>query len=81
LGCLEEILGLVVGEVASFGCYIALLIGFCDAEAGDPALQSCAVTRLPKDVCNTRIYIALLVAVYPEWARIILYQLPFTEIG
>jgi hypothetical protein len=46
LGCLEEILGLVVGEVASFGCYVSLLIGFCDAEAGDPALQSCAVTRL-----------------------------------
>ena len=72
---------MVVGEVASFGCYVSLLIGFCDPQAGDPALQSCAVTRLPKDVCNTRIYIALLVPVDPEWARIILYQLPLSEIG
>jgi len=81
LGSLEEILGLVVGEVATLGCYVALLGGFSLAEAGDPTLQSCAVACLPKDVCNTTIYIALLVPVDPEWARIILYQLPLSEIG
>jgi hypothetical protein len=46
LGGFEEILGLVVGHVATISGNVALLGGFDFAEAGDPALQPGGVAGL-----------------------------------
>jgi hypothetical protein len=36
---------------------------------------------LTKDMCNTTVDVTFSVPVDPEWATIVLYQLPFAEIG
>jgi hypothetical protein len=59
------------------GCSSAVKL----VRAGYPLLQSCAVTGLTKDMCNTTVDVTFSVPVDPEWATIVLYQLPFAEIG
>jgi hypothetical protein len=84
LGCLEEIFSLVVGHVAALCSGVALLNGCSSAvklvRAGYPLLQSCAVACLTKDMCNTTVDVTFSVPVDPEWATVVLYQLPFAEV-
>ena len=84
LGCLQEIFSLVVGHVAALCSGVALLNGCSSAVklicAGYPLLQSCAVASLTKDMCNTTVDVTFSVPVDPEWATIVLYQLPFAEV-
>lgn len=72
LGCLEEVLGLVVGKVATFCGGVALLDGCSSAvklvNAGCPLLQFRFIAGFFQDVCNTTVDVAFLVAVNPKWA-------------